>query len=211
MIRVALADDHAMLRHSLANLLGDESDMRIVGEAGTADELFALLAGAPADVIVLDVAMPGPGLIPVLKQLKLSHPRTRTIVLSMYSEEQYAARALKSGAAGYLTKDRSPELLVAAVRKVMAGGLYVTPSLAERLAAGLRVSRDVTPHEILSDREFAVLRGIGAGRSMKELAGGLGISPKTVSTYRTRILEKLGVKTNAELVRYTVKHGLTEE
>lgn len=211
MIRVALADDHAMLRHSLANLLGEQSDIAVVGEAGTAAELFAFLHASAVDVLVLDVAMPGPGLVPVLKQLKLDHPRVRVIVLSMYSEEQYATRALKSGALGYLTKDRSPEFLVAAVRKVMLGGMYVTPSLAERLAAGLGAASDRPMHEQLSDREFAVLKGIGAGRSMKELAGTLGISPKTASTYRARVLEKFGAKSNAELVRYVLQHHLVDE
>ena len=211
MIRIALADDHVMLRRGLANLLSEQSDISVVGEAGTADQLFALLSRTTVDVLILDVAMPGPGLVAVLKQLQSAWPRVRTIVLSMYSEEQYGTRALKSGAAGYLTKDRSPEFLVAAVRKVMLGGLYITPSLAERLAAGLGSTGERPLHESLSDREFVVLKGIGAGRSMKELAGGLGISPKTVSTYRTRLLEKLGVKTNAELVRYTVTHGLGEE
>lgn len=210
MIRVVLADDHAMLRHGLASLLNDQADMRVVAEAGSADELLAALPAAAADVLVSDVAMPGPGLLPLLATLKRDFPRVRTIVLSMYSEEQYAARALKGGAVGYLTKDRSPEFLVEAVRKVMTGRLYVTPSLAESLAAGL-THDEQAPHETLSDREFAVLKAIGAGRSMKEVAGSLGISPKTVSTYRLRILEKLGAKSNAELVRYALKHGLVEE
>jgi two-component system, NarL family, invasion response regulator UvrY len=209
-IRVALADDHVMLRQGLATMLAVQPELRVVGEAGTADELFQLLATTAVDVLVLDVAMPGPGLSSVLATLKASHPRVRTIVLSMYPEEQYAPRALKSGAVGYLTKDRSPEFLVAAVRKVMAGGLYVTPSLAELLAAGLSAAPEQSPHELLSERELAVLRGIGAGRSMKELAFSLGISPKTVSTYRVRLLEKLALTSNAELVRYTITNGLTD-
>ena len=211
MIRVALADDHAMLRQSLATLLAAQHGIGVVGEAGTADELFALLRGVVVDVLVLDVSMPGPGLSTVLATLKGDFPRVRTIVLSMYPEEQYAGRALKSGAMGYLTKDRSPEFLVAAVRKVMAGGLYVTSSLAEHLAAGLSSDAQQAPHELLSDREFAVLQGIGSGRSMKELSAALGISPKTASTYRVRLLEKLGVTSNAELVRYVVRHGLVAE
>ncbi len=210
MISIALADDHAMVRRSLAALLDDQSDLRVVGEAGTADELFALLATTSADVAVIDVAMPGPGVVAVLTQLRASFPRLRTIVLSMYPEEQYAPRALKAGAAGYLTKDRSPEYLVEAVRKVARGGIYVTPSLAEHLAAGMAADAKRPAHAELSEREFAVLRGIGAGRSMKELAASLGISPKTASTYRVRILEKLGLKTNAELVRYALEHGLVD-
>jgi DNA-binding NarL/FixJ family response regulator len=210
MIRVALADDHAMLRQGLATLLGAQLDIQVVGEAGTADELLQLLMATAVDVLVLDVAMPGPGLAAVLGLLKERHPRLRTIVLSMYPEEQYAGRALKSGAVGYLTKDRSPEYLVAAVRKVTQGGIYVTPSLAEHLAAGLVSTDDRPRHELLSEREFAVLKGIGSGRSMKELAGALGISPKTASTYRVRVLEKLGVSTNAELVRYAMQHAIVD-
>lgn len=211
MIRIILADDHAMLRQGLATLLAAQHGMQVVGEAGTADELFALLRDTPADVLVLDVSMPGPGLAAVLARLKADVPRLKTIVLSMYPEEQYAGRALKAGAVGYLTKDRSPEFLVAAVRKVVGGGLYVTPSLAEHLAAGLAGSGEVPPHELLSEREFAVLQAIGAGRSMKELSAALGISPKTASTYRVRILEKLGLASNADLVRYALKHGLVTE
>ena len=206
MIRVALADDHAMLRRSLAGLLAAQPDIEIAGEAGTAEELFALTARVVVDVLVLDVAMPGPGLAIVLGTLREIHPQVRVIVLSMYPEELYAPRALKSGAKGYLTKDRSPEYLVEAVRRVAAGGLYVTPSLAEILAAGLTSETERPPHELLSEREFAVLRGIVTGRSMKEL----GISPKTASTYRVRILEKLGVGSNADLVRYAVRHGLVD-
>jgi two-component system, NarL family, invasion response regulator UvrY len=209
-IRLVLADDHAMLRSGLAAMLNATIDMRVVAEAGTSDELTVALAAHAADVLVLDVSMPGPGLVAILKSLKESYPRLRTIVLSMYPEEQYAPRALKSGAAGYLSKDRSPELLVAAVRKVVSGGLYVTPTLAEHLAAGLGGDREQAPHELLSDREFAVLRGIGAGRSMKQVAAELGISPKTASTYRVRVLEKIGATSNADLVRYALQHGVVE-
>ncbi|MCC7053269.1 MAG: response regulator transcription factor [Gemmatimonadaceae bacterium] len=210
MIRVALADDHAMLRQGLGALLSAQHGIAVAGEAGTADELFALLRAVAVDVLVLDVSMPGPGLSAVLAALRADHPAVRTIVLSMYPEEQYAARALKSGAMGYLTKDRSPEHLVAAVRKVAAGGRYVTATLAEHLAAGLGGAGERAPHEALSEREFAVLQGIGAGRSMKELSAALGISPKTASTYRVRVLEKLGATSNAELVRYALRHGLVD-
>ena len=210
MIRIALADDHTMLRNGLAALLNDQSDMTVVVEAGSAETLFAQLASVRVDVLVTDVAMPGPGLLAVLATMREVHSHVRTIVLSMYSEEQYAARALKGGAVGYLTKDQSAELLVAAVRKVVTGGLFVTPTLAEHLAAGLSGDRGESPQDLLSEREFAVLKAIGAGRSMKEVAYTLGISPKTVSTYRARILEKTGAKSNAELVRYAVEHGLVD-
>lgn len=210
MIRIVLADDHAMLRLGLATLLREQGDMCIAGEAGTADELFALLSTVRADVVVLDVAMPGPGLIAVLKRIGEEHPALRTIVLSMYAEEQYALRALKAGAVGYLTKDRSPQLLVTAVRKVMQGGRFVTESLAEHMAAGLSPDATRPPHEQLSDREFEILKGLGSGQSIKTLASSMGISPKTASTYRTRLLEKLVVKSNADLVRYAISHGLIE-
>lgn len=210
MIRIALADDHAMLRQGLAALLREQGDMSVDGEASTADELFALLATVRFDVVVLDVAMPGPGLVSVLKRICEDYPTVRTIVLSMYAEEQYALRALKAGAVGYLTKDRSPQLLVTAVRKVMQGGRFVTETLAEHMAAGLSPASTRPPHELLSDREFEVLKGIGAGMSIKMLASTMGISPKTASTYRTRILEKLGCKSNAELVRYAISQGLIE-
>jgi DNA-binding NarL/FixJ family response regulator len=210
MIRIVLADDHAMLRLGLATLLREQGDMCIEGEAGTADELFTLLSTIRTDVVVLDVAMPGPGLIAVLKRLCDEHPTIRTIVLSMYAEEQYALRALKAGAVGYLTKDRSPQLLVTAVRKVMQGGRFVTESLAEHMAAGLSPDSTRPPHEQLSDREFEILKGLGSGLSIKSLAGSMGISPKTASTYRTRLLEKLVAKSNADLVRYAINHGLVE-
>ncbi len=211
MIRVVLADDHAMVRLGLAKLLGDEGDIRIVSEAATAAELFTALAATPADVVVLDVSMPGPGVIDVLKQLRAEHPRLRTLVLSMFSEEQYATRTLRGGAVGYLTKDQSPELLVDAIRKVARGGRFVTPSLAERLVANLGADAAVRLHDALSDREFEVLRSIGEGRSIKAIAARLNISPKTVSTYRTRLLEKLHAQTNADLVRYVSAHELNEK
>ena len=210
MIRLILADDHAMLRHGLASLLRDQGDITVEGEASTADELFALLAIMRVDVVVLDVAMPGPGLVMVLKRICEDYPAVRTIVLSMYAEEQYAVRALKAGAMGYLTKDRSPQLLVTAVRKVMQGGRFVTESLAEHMAAGLAPVSTRPAHELLSDREFEVLKGIGEGMSIKTLATSMGISPKTASTYRTRLLEKLSAKSNADLVRYAISQGLLE-
>ncbi len=211
MIRVLLADDHPMLRRGLASLLDAQSDIRVVGEVGSADELFTLLANTSVHVLVLDVSMPGPGLAAVLKTLRDEHRGVRTIILSMYPEEQFAPRALRDGALGYLTKDQSPEMLVTAVRKVAAGGVFVTPTLAELLVAGLTTDVDRPPHELLSSREMAVFRAIGAGRSLKEVAGALGISPKTASTYRVRILEKLGVTSNADIVRYAVRHGLAAE
>lgn len=208
MIHVLLADDHAMVREGLAKLLGDQLDITVVGEAANAIELMTMLDHTTVDVAILDVSMPGPGIIELLKHIKSRFPRVRSLVLSMYSEEQYATRTLRNGAAGYLTKDQSPELLVDAIRKVAGGGRFVTPSLAERLVADLDDDTTTIAHDTLSDREFDVLRAIADGESVKQIAARLGISPKTVSTYRARLLEKLGVRTNAELVRYVLEHGL---
>lgn len=210
MIRVLLADDHPVLRQGLARLLLDHPDLRVVGEAGTADELFALLPDGGADVVVLDVSMPGPGVGEVLRRLAANHPRVRVLVLSGHAEEQYAVRVLKAGAAGYLTKERSAEDLVTAVRRVAQGGRYVSQTLAERLASELGQSDSAAPHEQLSSREFAVLQGIAAGLTLKEIAARLALSPKTVSTYRARILAKLGLSSTADLVRYVVERGLQD-
>jgi len=210
MIRVVLCDDHPMLRQSLAKALQEHGDIKVVAEAGSAAQLLEVLQHTPADVVVLDISMPGPGIVPLLHRMASTHPRTRSIVLSMHSEAQYAVRVLKAGAAGYVMKEWALEHLVEAVRKAHRGGRFVSPELAERLAAQLHVSGSPATHEQLSDREFDVLRRLAAGASVKEIAARLGISPKTVSTYRARLLEKLGAKTNADLVRYVIQHGLTD-
>ncbi len=208
MIRLILADDHPVVRQGLRRLLEERGDLKVVAEVGSADELTIKLRETPADVVLLDVAMPGPGILEILRQLKATHPSLRSLVVSMYTEEQYAVRALKAGAAGYLTKDRPPEELIAAIQKVCRGGIYVSPTLAERLAGGLAAESERFPHEALSDREFEVLKRLAAGDSVKEIGARLGLSPKTVSTYRARILEKLNLKTNADLVRYALEHRL---
>ncbi len=209
MIRVVLADDHAMVRRALAALLGDHRDLRVAGEASSADELFDVASRVDAQVAVVDVSMPGPGIANILKRMRTDHPRLRVIVLSMFSERMYAKRALAAGAFAYLSKDQSPEHLIEAIRKVARGGRYVTPSLAELLASD--IGDDERPlHTQLSDRELDVLRRIGAGKSLKEIGAALKISPKTASTYRTRLLAKLGVRTNADLVKYVLTHGLGE-
>jgi DNA-binding NarL/FixJ family response regulator len=159
---------------------------------------------------LLDVSMPGSPFTETLRRLREEHPTVRILVLSAHPEDQWAVRALRGGASGYLTKDHSPEQLLDAIRRVHRGGRYVSPSLAERLAAQLGQDFVGAPHEQLSDREFDVLRGLGAGRTVKEVATSLGLSPKTVSTYRTRLMEKLRFVTNADLVRYSAEHGLLE-
>ena len=161
-------------------------------------------------MVLLDVSMPGPTFIETLKDLRREHPSVKVLVISAHPEDQWAVRALRGGASGYLTKDHSPEQLLDAIRRVHRGGRYVSPMLAERLAAQLGQDFVGAPHEQLSDREFDVLRGLGAGRTVKEVAHALGLSPKTVSTYRTRLMEKMQFATTADLVRYSAEHGLIE-
>ncbi len=208
MIRVFIADDHPVVRAGLRGIIEGEPGLEVVGEAINAADLLGTIGRTPAEVLLLDVSMPGPGFLEVLRDIKRDHPRVAVLVLSVHPEDQYAVRALRSGAAGYLTKDHSPEELVAAIRKVHRGGKYVSPSLAEKLAAGLEIGAAGAAHETLSDREYDVLCLLGSGQTVKEIAGGLGLSPKTVSTYRARILEKMKLATNADLVRYAAQHGL---
>ena len=208
MIRVFIADDHPVVRAGLRGIIEGEPGLEVVGEAINAGDLLGTIGRTPAEVLLLDVSMPGPGFLEVLRDIKRGHPRVAVLVLSVHPEDQYAVRALRSGAAGYLTKDHSPEELVAAIRKVHRGGKYVSPSLAEKLAAGLEIGAAGAAHETLSDREYDVLCLLGSGQTVKEIAGGLGLSPKTVSTYRARILEKMKLATNADLVRYAAQHGL---
>lgn len=209
MIRVFLADDHPVVRKGLQRILEEQPGVSVVGEASDGEAMLAALKQLPADVLLLDVSMPGPGLVPLLQELRTTHPTLPVLVLSVHPEDQYALRALRAGARGYLTKDHSPEELVAAVRKVYRGGRYVSATLAERLAAEFDAAGSArAPHEDLSDREFEVLCLVGSGRSVTEVAATLGLSVKTVSTYRTRLLQKMAASSNADLVRYVATHGL---
>jgi DNA-binding NarL/FixJ family response regulator len=210
MIRVFIADDHAIVRDGVRRLLDAASDIQVTGEAATGDETLARLAAARADVVLLDISMPGRGFLDLLRVLREGHPRTRVVVFSGHAEDEYAVRALRAGASGYVAKERSPQDLLAAIRKAHAGGRYVSPTLAERLAAGLADDAPADPHEALSDREYQVLQLLGAGLSVKEIGARLGISAKTASTYRQRILDKLGLKTTADLIRYAVQRKLAE-
>ncbi len=208
MIRLLLADDHPVVREGLRRIIADYPEMTVVGEATSGDEALQQASRLAADVLLLDISMPGLGFLDVLRQVKVDHPRLRVLVLSMHPEDQYAVRALRAGAAGYLNKNHSPEQLVQAIRKVVRGGKYVSPSLAEKLAHDLERGAEGLPHEELSDREYQVLCLLGSGRSVKEVAASLAVSPKTVSTYRMRLLEKMKLSTNADLVRYAAQHGL---
>jgi two-component system, NarL family, invasion response regulator UvrY len=208
MIRLLVADDHPVVREGLRRIVDETPGMRVVAEARHGEEVLEQVGTVPADVLLLDVAMPGPGFLSVLEAVRAREPTVRVLVLSVHPEDQYAVRALRAGAAGYLTKDHSPEALVEAIRKVALGGTYVSAALAERLARGLRSDSGVPPHEALSDREYEVLCFLGSGRTVKDIAATLGLSVKTVSTYRSRLLQKMGFEANSDLVRYVATHGL---
>ncbi|MGH7586217.1 MAG: response regulator [Gemmatimonadales bacterium] len=208
MIRLLVADDHPVVREGLRRILDETPGMRVVGEARDGEEVLEQVGRLPADVLLLDVSMPGPGFLGVLDSVRAREPTLRVLVLSVHPEDQYAVRALRAGAAGYLTKDHSPEALVEAIRKVALGGTYVSAALAERLARRLRSDSGVPAHEALSDREYEVLCFLGSGRTVKDIAATLGLSVKTVSTYRSRLLQKMGFEANADLVRYVATHGL---
>jgi two-component system, NarL family, invasion response regulator UvrY len=207
-IRLLIADDHPIVREGLRRIAAEHPGISVVAEAASADDALQRVADTAVDVMLLDVSMPGPSFIDVLQEIRREHASIRVLVLSVHPEDQWAVRALRAGAAGYLTKDHSPEQLIEAIRKVYRGGKYVSAALAERLATGLETGSAIAPHESLSDREFEVMQALGAGLSVKDVAAGLKLSPKTVSTYRARILEKMQMETNADLVRYVNDHGL---
>jgi DNA-binding NarL/FixJ family response regulator len=208
MIRLAIADDHPIVREGLRRIASDDAGISVTGEAATSGELFRLLAAAAVDVVLLDVSMPGSTFVETLKDLREKHSSIKVLVLSAHPEDQWAMRALRAGAAGYLTKDHSPEQLVQAIRRVARGGKYVSESMAEKLAGMVDDGRTRAAHERLSDREFEVLRALGSGMMVKDVAKQLRLSAKTVSTYRARLLEKMGLKSKADLVRYVVTHDL---
>ncbi len=208
MIHVLIADDHEVVRRGLKDILESERGMRVVAEAASGTDAVALARKTRLDAIVLDISMPGMSGLDALKELKAICPDVPVLILSIYPEEQYAVRVLKAGAAGYLTKDTAPEELVVAVRRVISGRKYVSPSLAERLACELEEGIDKLPHERLSDREFQLLLMIARGRTVGEIALELSLSVKTVSTYRSRVLEKMGMRNNAEIMRYVMDRNL---
>lgn len=207
-IRIFIADDHPIVRQGLRRIVEADAGLAISGEAGDAAALFAALAAAPTDLVLLDVSMPGAPFLETLRELRARHPTIRVLVLSVHPEDQWAVRALRAGASGYLTKDHSPDQLLGAVRRVYRGGKYVSPTLAERLAGHVDGDGQGAPHELLSDREFEVMRRLGSGLTVSQIAAELALSPKTVSTYRARIFEKMAVATNADLVRYAARYGL---
>ena len=210
MIKILIADDHAIVREGLKQILSESPDLVVVAEASSGQEVLEKISKNDLDLVVLDIAMPGRGGLDILKEIKTQKPRLPVLMLSMYPEEQYAIRVLKSGASGYLTKESAPSELVMAIRQISQGKKYISPSLAEKLAIDLEVSPDKLPHEILSDREYQVMCMIASGKTLKEIADGLSLSIKTISTYRSRILEKMNMKTNAELTHYAIKNNLVD-
>lgn len=209
-MRILIADDHAVVRRGLREILAEEFHGVQFGEAESGAETIQQVRQRDWDVLVLDISMPDRSGLDVLKDVKSIRPNLPVLVLSVHPEDQYAVRTLKAGAAGYLTKETAPAKLIEAVNKAVTGGQYVSVSLGERLAADLRKGRDGPPHEILSDREYQVMCMIASGKLVSEIAEELSLSVKTVSTYRTRVLEKMGMKTNAALMRYALAQKLVD-
>ena len=209
-MKVLIADDHPVVRQGLRQMLALETDLTVVGEARNGQEVVELSRRVPWEVAVLDYNMPGKNGLELIKELHQRYPGRAVLVLSMYPEDRYAVRALKAGAAGYLTKESAPEELVSAIRKVAGGGRYVTSTLGEKLALELEDNRGKPLHETLSDREYQVMWMIASGKTVRQIADELYLSPNTVSTHRTRILRKMSMKSNAELMHYAIAHQLVD-
>lgn len=210
MIRILIADDHAIVREGLKQIVAEESDMRVTGEAATANELFELLERDTWEIVVLDINMPGKSGLEALKEIKTGKYNIPVLILSMFSEDQYGLRAMKAGAAGYLKKVSAPTELVTAIRKIVNGGKYISASLAEKLADVFNIDLKKPLHENLSDREYQIMCFISLGRSAEEIAEELAISIHTVYSYRNRILEKMHLKSNVELTQYAIQNKLIE-
>jgi DNA-binding NarL/FixJ family response regulator len=211
MIRVVIADDHTIVREGLKQVLALDPELQVVGEARDGLETMQLVRGTPFEVLLIDISMPGRSGLEVIRQIKAEKPKLRILVLSMHEEHQYAVRAIRSGASGYLTKDSASTQLISALRKVAAGGAWISAEVAEQLALGAMPHADQAPHTTLSDREFQVLRMLAAGDTVTDIAAKVNLSVKTVSTHKSRLMQKLGVSTNTELLRYAIQHRLTED
>ena len=210
MIKVVVVDDHAVVREGIKRIVSESGGMTVSGEASDGHEAIRVIKNQPCDVGLLDITMPNKSGLDVLKELHAASPRLPVLVLSMHPEDQYAVRVLRAGASGYVTKDSAPAKLVQAIRKVVRGGKYVSPSLAEKLVYDLGTDTARSAYEILSDREYQVLCMIASGKTVTDVAEELALSVKTISTYRVRLLEKLNMKNNAELTRYAIKEGLVD-
>jgi two-component system invasion response regulator UvrY len=209
-IKVLVADDHIIVRRGIRQILAETSDILVAGEAGTAQEVRQLVREQRWDVVVLDISLPGASGIELLGEIRKDRPDVRVLILTVYSEEQYAVRAIRAGAAGFLTKESAPDKLIEAVRKIAGGGRYISTELAETLASVLAGDVAGAPHERLSDREFEIMKMLSSGKTVSEVAAELSLSVKTVSTHRTRLLKKMEMRTNAELTSYAVRHRLVE-
>lgn len=209
-MNILIADDHAVVRRGLKDILADALHGARFSEAGNGDEVLSRLADSTTGLLVLDINMPGRSGLDVLRDVKTAYPRMPVIVLSVQPEDQYAMRCLRAGAAAYINKDSAPEELAAAAKKILSGGRYVSPRLAEQLVAQLERPADKPLHETLSDRELEVMRLIATGVSLKEIGGRLNVSVKTVSTYRSRIMEKMEIKSNADMTRYAMTHQMMD-
>jgi len=210
MIKILIADDHTIFREGLKHILAEYPDLVVADEANNGQEVLDKIWKNNYDMVLLDITMPGMTGLEVLKQLKNDNPKLPVLILSMHPEEQYAIRVLRAGASGYLTKESAPDELITAIRKISQGRKYITSSLAERLATEVEADTEKPLHDILSDREYQVLRMIAAGNTVKHIAKELSLSIKTVSTYRTRIMEKMNMKSNAEVMHYVIKHHLLD-
>jgi DNA-binding NarL/FixJ family response regulator len=210
MIKVLIADDHPIVRQGLRQILSGIPEMEVAGEAVNAQETLDQVRAGGWDVLVLDITMPDRSGFDIIKELKHEQPDLPVLVLTIHGEEQLAVRVLKAGASGYLTKENAPAELIKAIRKAVSGGTYVSRSLAESLASGLDTASERARHEALSDREFQVMQLMAGGKTLTEIAETLSLSAKTVSTYRTRLLDKMDFKTNAEIIRYALENELVE-
>jgi len=210
MIRLLIVDDHTIVRHGLRQVVSESTDIEVAAEAGSSAEAVRLLRENTYDLVLLDISLPDRNGIETLKQIKREKPELPVIMLSMHGEDEFGVRALKAGASGYVHKQSAHEQLVAAIRQVASGRRYISPDLAEELARSIGESSEKRPHELLSDREFDTLRMLASGKSLTAIAESLSISPKTVSVYRTRLLEKMKLKNNAEITHYAIKNGLID-
>ena len=210
MIRVLIADDHAVVRRGVRQILEETRDIEVAGEAGSAAELWPKVTEGRWDAVVLDVNLPGRSGLELLGDIKRVRPELPVLILTVHSEDQYAVRALKAGAAGFLNKESAPEKLVDAVRKIAAGRRFITPEVAERLATTVARGGEGPLHEALSDREFQILKMIASGKTVSQIGRELSLSVKTISTHRTRILKKMSLKTNSELTHYAIRNGLVD-
>ncbi len=207
---ILIGDDHAVVRRGLRQIFDETEEFKVVAEAGDGFEVLEQVRKHPVDLVVLDISMPGLNGLDALKQLRNEFPALPVLVLSIYGEDQYAVRVLKAGASGYLSKESAPEELLVAAHRIVHGGKYVSPSLAEKLAMEIQTPATKMPHELLSDREYQVMCLIASGKTVSEIATELHLSVKTVSTYRSRLLIKMGMKNNAEITHYAIKNGLVK-